>query len=51
MTDITIHFTIKKGASTPAVGRVRFHLPKVLSDSAAIYGRPVPGDPLVPPGT
>lgn len=41
---ITVQWTIKKGLSTPAIGRVRWWLPKVLSDDAAIYGEPVPGD-------
>lgn len=40
---ITIQWTIKKGLTTPAIGRVRFWLPKVLSDDAAIYGAPEPG--------
>lgn len=46
MDEITINWTIKKGygdGAVPAVGQVRFWLPKVLSDSAVIYGEPVPG--------
>lgn len=44
---ITIEWTIKKGLTTPAVGRVRWWLPKVLSDDVAIYGAPEPGEWLV----
>lgn len=44
---ITVQWTIKKGLTTPAVGRVRFWIPKVLSDEAALYGAPEPGAWLV----
>jgi hypothetical protein len=40
---VTVQWTIKNGQTTPAVGRVRWWLPKVLSDDLAIYGRPEPG--------
>jgi hypothetical protein len=39
---ITIQWTIKKGLTTPAVGRVRFWLPPLYADSLAIYGEPEP---------
>lgn len=51
---ITINWTIKNGqgpAAPAAIGRVRFWTPKVLSDDAVIYGRPVPGDWITLDGT
>lgn len=46
MDTITVTWTIKKGvgaAAVPAAGRVRWHLPRVLSeDGGPIYGAPEP---------
>jgi hypothetical protein len=43
---VTIEWTIKKGygaSAVPAVGQVRWHLPLILGDDTALYGKPVPG--------
>lgn len=48
---ITIEWTIKKGLSTAAVGRVRWWLPRVLSDADALYGAPMPGEWLTLDGS
>lgn len=44
MDTVTIEWSIKKGAVAPvnAVGRVRWHLPFVLTDDTWIYGSPAP---------
>lgn len=40
---VTVQWTIKNGQTAPAVGMVRWWLPKVITDDLAIYGRPEPG--------
>lgn len=37
---VTVQWTIKKGLATPAVGSVRFELPKVFADETAIITDP-----------
>lgn len=47
MDTITIQLTLKKGTAVgapAAVGRFRVWLPPVLSDDAALYGQPLPGE-------